>query len=285
MEPTEICFPAACFGGCFLFQCPLVSVDLVLTRPNRMKDRFVCWLKKLLLRRVNLFIHYFTDVSGYEEFYGISTGRSKYVAFKANLYDGAPPIDEAKSTGGYVLAAGRSHRDLKTFVEAMRRVPYPGVLLVQDRAVLEEHGTEPNIHPLPGNLKLFRADGTWTSWLSFLAGAKIVVIPVKAATISAAGVGTYLEAMALGKCVIITECPATREILTQQAVIVPPEDPAAMTAAIRRAWEDDAFRLQIAESGLLYAQSCGDERRLLRDLLGLCVEHIRPDLSVDIRCI
>ncbi len=270
---------------CFLrwlfpfFQCPLVSVDLVLTRPENRWSRLVCHVKKFLLRRVDLFAFYFKDLRGYAEFYGITPARSRYVPFKANIYDLAPHVRVASKPGSYVLAAGRSYRDLKTFVAAMGRVSYPGILLVQNPDTLSEHGTEIQSLVLPGNLRLERDDGRWESWLHFLAGAKIVVIPVKSTAITAAGIGTYLEAMALGKCVIITECPATRGILLDQAVIIPPEDPAAMAQAIRRAWEDDLFRHQFAEAGQRYALACGNERRLLLDLLKVCVELVCPDLS------
>jgi len=276
------------FLCCFLrwlfpfFQCPIVSVDLVLPPPESTWSRLACHVKKLLLRRVDLFIFYFKDLHGYAKFYGITPTRSRYVPFKVNLYDLATPIKEAPNTGSYVLAAGRSHRDLKTFVEAMHQVPYPGILLVQDPNSLSEHGSEIPNFALPSNLRLVRDDGQWESWLSFLAGAKIVVIPVKPTAISAAGIGTYLEAMALGKCVIITECPATRGILSNQAVIIPPGDPTAMAKAIRRAWEEEAFRQQFAKAGQHYAQACGNERRLLLDLLKVCVELVRPNLRTSI---
>ena len=53
----------------------------------------------------------------------------------------------------YVLTAGRSHRDLKTFIEAMQLVTYPGILLHQDQEILVEHGTRVNLEGLPANVK------------------------------------------------------------------------------------------------------------------------------------
>jgi glycosyltransferase involved in cell wall biosynthesis len=78
----------------------------------------------------------------------------------------------------------------------------------------------------------------------------------------ASGLSTYLDAMYLGKCVIISEGPGASDILTDQAILVRPHDVAGLTAAIRRAWEDDSLRRTVAQAGKAYAQSLGDEADL-----------------------
>lgn len=255
-----------------LGHCRLVSVDLVLPRPTTLSGHISCWLKKVLLRRVNLFVHYFKDLEGYERYYGISPDRSKYIPFKVNNYHRISELRQSAQAGSYVLFVGRSHRDPHTFLQAMSRVPYPAILLCQDSKVLQEHGTSPVGWAVPHNVKVVQDDGTAESWLNYLAGAKLVVIAVHPRTISAAGIGTYLEAMALGKCTIITECPATRGLLRDEAIIVPPEDPEILADSIRKAWEHEPFRKTYEEKGRAYATQCGDEHRLLQDLIQLCQE-------------
>src|SRR4051812_45093329 len=44
---------------------PIVVVDIVLRMPKTSRARAAVFLKKLLLRRVTLFIHYFEDITGY----------------------------------------------------------------------------------------------------------------------------------------------------------------------------------------------------------------------------
>ncbi|MCI0628017.1 MAG: glycosyltransferase family 1 protein, partial [Acidobacteria bacterium] len=80
----------------------------------------------------------------------------------------------------------------------------------------------------------------------------------------------YLLAMGLRKCVIITEGPATRGLLTDEAIIVPQSDPAALADAIRRAWDDDDLRERTANAGRRYAERLQGEARLLADIVNTC---------------
>ena len=56
---------------------------------------------------------------------------------------------------------------------------------------------------------------------------------------------------------------------------VPPEDPPALAAMIRRAWEDDALRKSTAARGCQYATSLGGEQDLYRNILN----HLGPFMS------
>ena len=64
---------------------PIVVVDLVLRRPRTLQGRLKALVRRLLLSRVDHFIHYFKDLDGYSSCYGITPERSSYVAFKPNL--------------------------------------------------------------------------------------------------------------------------------------------------------------------------------------------------------
>jgi glycosyltransferase involved in cell wall biosynthesis len=76
-----------------------------------------------------------------------------------------------------------------------------------------------------------------------------------------------LNAMLLGKCVIASEGPGLSDVLSDEILKVPPEDPAALAAVIARAWEDDELRGRTAASGFRYALSLGGEPELYRRIL------------------
>lgn len=69
---------------------------------------------------------------------------------------------------------------------------------------------------------------------------------------------------------IITEGPATRGLLKDEAIVVPRGDPAALAEAIRRAWEDENLLEQTANAGRRYAEQLGGESRLLCDSVDVC---------------
>jgi glycosyltransferase involved in cell wall biosynthesis len=82
--------------------------------------------------------------------------------------------------------------------------------------------------------------------------------------------------MALKKCVIISDCPATRGILVgdETAVLVPMRDPEALAQALRKAWTDDAYRRRVAEGGYRYAVSLGGEETLMGNVARAVLELV-----------
>ena len=215
----------------------LVSADLILRPPKTAKDRLKVLLKRVLFKRVDGFVLYFKDLKGYERFYGIGPGRAIYVPFKVNGWDEISRRPPGTPDGSYVLCAGRTLRDVGTFVEALRRSGCPGVLLQQKRELLAEHGTSEWAGELPPNVELIVDDSDHIEpYLDFISKARLVVIPRFKGDIAPTGISTYLVAMALNKCVIISGGPGAEDVLTDgEAVIVPPED--------QRGWRTDSSAL------------------------------------------
>ena len=249
----------------------LVSLDIHLNEPIGWKQRTATLLKRVLLKKVDLHILFFIDLSGYERWFGITPAKSKFVPFKVNSWETISHDETANAEGEYVFCGGRSHRDLETFKRAMAQVPFPGLLLYQqDPSFMALHGTPVDLTGLPPNVRPERHDGNNDTWVNYIRRARIVVIPTFANSIYAPGLSVYLLAMGLRRCVIISEGPQTRHLLDKEAIIVPPEDPEALARAIRKAWEDKAFRKQIADAGRRYAELCAGEARMLRDIAGIC---------------
>jgi len=254
--------------------CLILSVDLILRAPTNAKQRLACRLKGLLLKKVDLFILYHKDVSGYLKYFGINPTKCFYVPFKINHFreiqewlseqnESSDPAD-----GKYVIAAGRSMRDLKTYIDAMAQTKLPGILLRQDKKILAENGTYLENGRLPSNLKEIVDHGGENSFIDYMRKARIIVIPRFKRDINATGIGTYLMAMAMGKCVIISHGPGATELLKNgEAILVPPEDSDYLAEAIQKAWQEADFRRKIASNGQRYALSLKDERRLLEDMM------------------
>ena len=124
-----------------------------------------------------------------------------------------------------------------------------------------------------GTVSIIHDDGTAKSWIGHIARSKFVVLPISANSIAPSGISTYLSAMALGKCVIITRSPATEGILDESnCVIVPPADPVALRNAIQKVDSDARLRSRIAQAGYRYAMGLGDTRRLHWDFVEYIVQ-------------
>ena len=253
----------------------LVSVDLILRRPRTLAKRIETGLKRILFSRVNRFVLYFKDIRSYERLYGIGPDRAFYVPFKVNGWEQIAARPRGTAAGDYVLCAGRTLRDIQTFVEAMRHAGCPGVLLQQKRDLLATHGTSAWSGELPQSVKLIIDDSDEIeTYLNFIEKANIVVIPRFREDIAPTGISTYLVAMALNKCVIISEGPGAEDVLSDHAVIVPPEDQEKLATQIKRLWDDDGLRTAVAARGYEYAMSLGGQDRLLSDVLRTSIERM-----------
>jgi glycosyltransferase involved in cell wall biosynthesis len=167
-----------------------------------------------------------------------------------------------------VLCAGRTLRDIRTFVAAMRIAGCPGIILQQRADIVVQHGTSPIVEELPSNLQLIiDEESTPESFARYIAGARVVVIPRYRGDIAATGISTYLLAMALGRCVIISDGPGAGDVLRDEAVIVPPGDVEQLASEIGRYWRDDEMRTLVAGRGRRYAYRLQGEERLVRDIV------------------
>lgn len=253
---------------------PLVAVDLVLRRPDRLKGRIGALVKRALFSRVDHYIHYFRDLSGYARYFGIRSERGSYVPFKVNAIDiELPPADFSEE---YIIAVGRSLRDYDTYIRAIAGLPYPAVL--SEYCFGEFEGRDASFpwtsQNVPPNLRIVPDSGKREEFVRYMAKARIVVIPTQASSLCASGLSSYLDAMYLGKCVIISQGPGASDLLTDQAFLVPPHDVEALREAIRTAWENDELRRCIAENGKRYASSLGGEEELLQRIFRRSVEAV-----------
>jgi glycosyltransferase involved in cell wall biosynthesis len=252
-----------------VFRKPLrvVAVDLVLRKPDGIRHHLTALVKRVLLSRVDHFIHYFKDIAGYTTYFGIRPERSSYVAFKANIHDVVVPDTELRED--YVFTMGVSLRDYGTFIKAISELPYPAAIPGFSFDHFEGRGASFawNRNNIPGNLAILPDTGSRIDLVRNLAKARLVVIPIQASSLCASGISTYLDAMSLGKCVITTCGPGASDVLTDQAILVPPHNADALRDAIARAWKDDAFRRTTSDSGKRYAASLGGEKELLERIL------------------
>jgi glycosyltransferase involved in cell wall biosynthesis len=256
---------------------PLIAVDLVLRHPFKLRHKLSAVVKRLLFTRVDHFIHYFRDISGYTRHFGISAARSSYVPFKVNIFDVRLSPEEIGEE--YVFTMGVSLRDYDTFIRAISELPYPAAIPEFSFENFEGRDrswgwTKDNV---PQNLTILPDSGMRADLIRNLARARLVVIPTQASSLCASGISSYLSAMYLGKCVISTAGPGASDLLTDQALLVATHDVTALKDAITRAWEDETLRRETAEIGRRYAASLGGEPELLQRIYRRTLEVVALD--------
>lgn len=157
------------------------------------------------------------------------------------LYATVSPEEAAGAEdGGFVFSGGRSWRDWKTLAAAADGVELPFVLAVGGDAEVPGN--------VPANVKVFR-EMPLAEYRERLRSARIVAVPLVPVARSTGQVA-LLEAMAYGKPIVASGVAGVADYVEdgRNALVVPPEDPAAMREAIRRLAEDGALRARLGEA-------------------------------------
>lgn len=256
-------------------QCKLVSVDALLQEPLTFIEKFEAIIKSLILKNVDIFIEYFKDTSGYEKNYCIKKEKFRYVPFKINCYEEVLKKISAGhiSDEGYIFCGGNTKRDFNTLIAAARVLDFPFLIVTMENSVLKHHGSHLMEENLPQNITVIRHDGS-SSFLDYIAKARLVALPLKKLTISATGIGVYITCMSLNKCVIISSSPSVKDIIKDEAIIVPAEDEKALIHAIKKAYNNKRVRDDIAKRGQQYALSLKGEERLYESIISELIEEI-----------
>ncbi len=250
---------------------PIIAVDMILRRPHTIQARLSVVVKRGVFRNVDYFFHYFKDLRALDSLYGIGPDRSGFVDFKANLWE--RQVERARPEGEYVLCFGRSLRDFDTFFDSIQNAGCPGAIVDPTLARVWEHGsrfTRP-LDALPSNVRVLDHDQTNDSQAELIAAAKVIVVPMLKGRI-VSPISTILNAMILGKCVVASAGPGVTDLFDDERWSVPPEDPAALTSAIKRAWADDDLRRETAQAGFEYARRCGSEQDFYGRLIDAVVK-------------
>lgn len=238
--------------------------DLIMQNAGPGNARPLTRLKRKLLGAVDVFIFIHKDTSGYEQSFGIPRSRCRYVPFKANNFDLVDTV--TGRDGDYVVALGASQRDYKLLLDAVCGTTIP-LKIILPEASISAHRADLGYDVLPENVEHIKTPVDRLEWSRYIAESRLVVIPILPGVIQPAGISVYLEAMALGKPVIITRGASTEDILHENlAFLVPPGDAEALRDAVHRVWNDSALRQRLSENGRQYALSLGDHQRLLADL-------------------
>ena len=161
--------------------------------------------------------------------WGVPADRVRFTPFCFTLPE--PELDlPVRYEGGVFVGGGLRRgrrrdplRDYRPLIEAAPRLEVPITIA----------SNELDSTSLPSNVRA--GPVTRERFAGLLREAGVVVVPIRAGIDRSAGQQTYLNAMALGKLVIVTDTPGVRDYIDDRetGLIVPPGDPEALAAAIR----------------------------------------------------
>jgi glycosyltransferase involved in cell wall biosynthesis len=151
------------------------------------------------------------------------------------LLERAPATEEP-----FAIAAGRTFRDYRTLLEAYTGIESPLVIVATPAAIGDA--------ALPPHVSL-RYDIPLESLMDLIARSSVVVLPLAERQISI-GQSVLLQAMAMGKAVVVTRVNGTIDYVEHMVtgVLVPPHDAAALRDAILTLDRDPALRRRLGDA-------------------------------------
>lgn len=186
----------------------------------------------------------------YARRFGIAPARIDFAAWGAN-----PPIDAPGPrtiAEPYVVALGGEARDYATFAEAARLAPQTAFVAITRPWSLEGVALPPNVRHFV-NLP-------WTEAWSLVHHAAVAVVPLRD-DLAPNGMVTFVGGMHLGKPQIVTRSAGLSDyaIDGETALVIPPREPAAMSAAVERMMNDPALAARIgARAKVFAAERCSE---------------------------
>ena len=188
-------------------------------------------------REMDMIFVYATAQENYgREQLAIPARKLKLIAFHADDLFYQPQNPSEKAPSELVSAAGLEWRDYPTLLAAAQKMPQVAFKLAA-ASPWSKHTNETKGRTLPANVAVRRYE--YGELRQLYAESAIVAVPLYENDFQA-GVTTLIEAMAMGKPVIVTRTTGQTDVITdgENGVVVPPSDPAAWENAIRRLLAD-----------------------------------------------
>lgn len=185
------------------------------------------FLRALHPRMDAIFVYAATQKQYAIESLGIPADKLHLIPFHADerFYHPMPDVPVENR----ISSAGLEWRDYPTMIEAVRGLDVEVRLAAA--SPWSKHRNETADRELPPNVSARRYD--YQELRELYASSRFVVVPLYDNDFQA-GVTTLLEAMAMGKAVIVTQSVGQRDVIEHgvNGIYVPPGDPRALRAAI-----------------------------------------------------
>ena len=208
----------------------------------RLKTALYRWVAR---RAIGVLTLSTAELEPVAERFGLSRDRLRFIPLQCTIKE----PHEAPTDEGFVVSAGRSLRDHATIVRAAPGIKAPVVILC---------GTDDEIPagPLPANLTVKR-DAPREEYLEVLARSAVVALALKE-SLRPTGQVVMLEAMGLGKPVVVTRHPGTVDYIRhgENGFLVEPGDPEGMARTVQLLLDDPKLRRRIGQQALQDVRRC-----------------------------
>ncbi|MEA5466979.1 glycosyltransferase family 4 protein [Leptothoe sp. PORK10 BA2] len=203
-------------------------------------------LSKISLNHIDCFVvHSKQEIDIYSEWLNLPRSRFKFVPFPS------PDIEvtfEEERESPFIAALGSAHRDFSCLFDVVEQLNLPTVV-ASSKSVLENFTIPAQVSTPFG---ISRDDCRKISQQ-----ARINIVPLQAKDdVTAAGHVTVIEAMLMGRAVIVTDAYGMSDYVKhgETGWLVPPGSMESMKEAIELLWNDEELRNRLGQNAQSYAR-------------------------------
>ena len=233
---TEHYQTTLCFGfltRLFGRKCQFIVKELYLDE-SVLRSKVWRWLCRHALAQADMIItNASCEVQPYSQFLGLPEERFAFIPWPANI------LPEPQPPGDYIFAAGRSMRDWRTFMDAVRELDYKCVVVASKKDIAELE--------VPPNVTVF-TDIPHDNYMELMRRSRLVVVPL-VPTVRSTGQAVVLEAMAMGKPVIATRTAGLEDYIRDGETGILCE-PCELRTAMQSALSDSDVCDRLGRAGL-----------------------------------
>lgn len=199
-----------------------IILELMLDEPaSSLVWKVKCWFQHLCFKSVDcIFVSASAEVLAYADRFDLPQNKFQFLPFHTNVIKPKMLMDSE----GYIMCAGKTGRDYETLAKA--------VVDLDVRVVVVSDSYHVDGIDFPNNVEVF-CDIPYQDYMKLLQKCGLVVVTLKK-LVKSTGQVVFLEAMALGKPVVVTETTGSVDYIENgvTGTLVPPANPCALRAVI-----------------------------------------------------
>lgn len=221
-----------------------------------------------------IFVYASTQEAYAQEHLHIPGAKIRRIAFHADDSFYRPSLVTDSAGANLISAAGLEWRDYPTLLAAAARLPQVAFKLAA-ASPWSKHSNETEGRSLPDNVSVRRYE--YGELRQLYADSDVVAVPLYENDFQA-GVTTMIEAMAMGKPVIVTQTTGQTDVIIhgENGVVVPPNDPDAWETELCRLLADADERRRLGENARRWVENHATLDRWARTIAASVRESCQP---------
>lgn len=211
---------------------PVVKIDCLWYQSPPLKQllkrSLFTWLDKAVSKYV---VWASREIADYSRIFQLPAEKFRFIPYHMTIDLSRFPRGRGEH---YIFSGGNFARDYATLAEAVRGLPVNVVIACSNSAAL-------NGISFPDNVKVVGVNHE--QFMNLMAASSINVVPLRQGLLHSGGQQTFLNAMALGKPVIVTDPEGARDYIEDgvDGLLVPAGDPLQLRQAILQLLNDRQF--------------------------------------------